>query len=57
MRTHAEMRALEQAYRTYCAFTGVNASDGERVCHAGFGMLKKSDIFGTEIDVAVLGSL
>jgi len=24
--------------KTYCAFTGVNGSDGERICHARFDM-------------------
>jgi len=42
VRIHAEMRALEQAYKTYCAVTGVSASDGEGICHAGFGMFFRS---------------
>ena len=40
---------LEQAYKTYCAFAGVNTSDGERICHSGDGMIFRSrKMFGTE---------
>jgi hypothetical protein len=52
------MRDQEQAYKTYCAFNGVNALDGERIYHAGVGNVFRSRKFLEQvIDVAVLGRL
>jgi hypothetical protein len=52
------MRDQEQAYKTYCDFTGVNVTDRERIYHVGVGKVFRSRKFLEQvIDVAVLGRL
>jgi hypothetical protein len=55
VRIHAEVRAYEQANKTYCDFTDVKASVKEMICHVGLGMVFRSLNY-SEIRIVIVDS-